>query len=432
LTQELGHLETAFLQAGEGSFLGRGRRVARAQHAYFSTAQNLFEIRWQNQVTAGILTILNQVNRIAQDGLNACQATINRVKAAKNALRNISQNYDDDLTLNGITTQSLADEALVTRLFAQYTPPVADVMAALFSQQASPLDWHDAAPADIEEALLVTCKPAFAPVARMSVDQAIALQADDTSPESYYAWLMNQATPSWNLDRARLPDGGNDLQRLEVLGVPDETNSVFRRHASALVSTGDPTRITAFVAHIGAPHTGIQQWDSYYAVYEQVRGYVPLHVLPHFQADNERARQTFALGLLFGFVFNQGSYFYYRPADKLARSIKLAQGLENSLKTFTGKDGLVQETQERIEQVVATRGVENILRTLQNYYDAPDRQRPSDDLVLELMRLVRAYAEELQQIHQFASPPLGPLNSKSSDDDEDQPEDAGQTVQNEQ
>jgi hypothetical protein len=212
---------------------------------------------------------------------------------------------------------------------------------------------------------------------------------------------MSQATPSWNLDRTRLSDGGAALQRLEVLGVPDETGSLYRRHARTLVSTGDAARLTAFVAHIGAAHTAIQQWDGYLATYHQARGHVPLHILPHFQADNERARQTFALGSIFGFINSQGAYFYYNPADPLARPVKLAQGLANSLQVFTSKDGLVQETRERLEQVVASRGIEAILRTLTKYYDTPNGRYPADELVLELKRLVRAYADELRQIHQF-------------------------------
>jgi len=412
LTQELSHLETAFLQAGESNFLVRKQRVARAQHAYLTTAQNLFAVRWQSQVTAAMLTVFNHVNQMIQDGLAACQGTTTRLKAARRNLDQIQHCYHQDAGLAGVTTQSLATPALVARLFEQHTPPIADALAALFSDTTAPLDWRGAPPAQIEAALLATCQPAFQAIADMSIEQVIALQTQDISPENHHTWLIGQATPSWNLDRTRLPDGGAALHRLEVVGVPDETASLFRQHIHSLVSSGDPTRITAFVAHIGAAHTAIQQWDSYQSAYEQVRGHVPLHILPHFQADNERARQTFALGSIFGFIQNQGAYFYYIPADSLTRPVKLAQGLANSLKAFTNKDGLVQEARERVEQIVASRGVEAILKTLSKYYEHDNGRYPADDLVLELKRLVRAYADELRQIHQFAL-----LNWPPDDDD---------------
>lgn len=412
LTQDLSHLETAFLQAGESNFLVRKQRVARAQHTYFSAAQNLFALRWQSQITAAMLIVFNHVNQIIQDGLAACQATTTRLKVARRNLEQLQHEYRHDVSLAGVTTQSLATSALVTQLFEQYAPQVADTLAVLFSNGASPLDWRDIPPAKVESVLLESCLPAFQLIAGMNIEQAITLQSQETLSENYHIWLVNQATPSWNLDRTRLSDGGAALHHLQVLGVPDETASSFRRQTHSLVTTGDPTRITAFVAHIGAAHTAIQQWDNYQSNYEQVRGHVPLHILPHFQADNERARQTFALGSIFGFIQNQGAYFYYIPADSLTRPVKLAQGLANSLKVFTGKDGLVQEVRERVEQIVASRGVEAILKILSKYYEPGNGRYPADDLVLELKRLVRAYADELRQIHQFT-----PLNWPPEDDE---------------
>lgn len=406
LGQELGHLETAFLQAGESSFLGRKQRVARAQHAYFTAAQNLFQLRWQSQVTTATLAVLNQVSRLIQTELAACQTTLARLQAAGRTLRTATLAYDQTAELAGVTTQSLADEAAVRRLFERYAPPVADTLATLFSHDQTPLAWREAAPAEIAAALLAACRAPFEPVAQLGIEQIIEIQAETTPPESYHTWLMSQATPSWNLDRTRLPDGGSALHRLEVLGVPDESHSIYHRRAKTLVSTGNPARITAFVAHVGVAHTAIQQWDSYQTAYEQARGHTPLHILPQFQANGERARQTFALGSIFGFIKNQGSYFYYLPADALARPVKLAQGLENSLAVFTQQEGLGQEVRERVEQVVAGRGVESILRILGKYYETSqpggNGRYPADELVLELKRLVRAYADELRQIHQFS------------------------------
>jgi hypothetical protein len=401
LSQELGHLEQAFLQAADSGFLGRGRRIAQAQHAYMTAAQTLFELRWQLQLSAAALKIVHHLIGLGRDHLLAGQATMTRLQAVRRSLREQAVLGGGEAEPVGVTTRSLAGETLVTALFERHAPPVAETLAALFSGLSSPLDWRDRPPAQIEANLLAACQAPFAAVAGLTVEQALTLNGGETSVEGYHAWLMGQATPSWNLDRTRLPEGGAALQRLEVLGVPDEAGSLFRRQVKTLVSTGDSARVTAFVAHLGAPHTAIQQWDSYQALYDQARGHVPLHILPEFQVDNERGRQTFALGSIFGFIKNQGAYFYYSPADPLARPLKLAQGLANSLEAFCGQERLVLEVRERVEQVVAGRGVEATLRTLERYYQDGNGRYPADDLVLGLKRLVRAYADELRQIHQF-------------------------------
>jgi hypothetical protein len=421
LVRELDHLESAFLRAGEGIFLGRGMRVARAQRAYLAVARRLYTLRWRAQVAASVLALLNRLGRAARDGLAACRETARRLGAAHRALRQAgSLERVAGLKPPGVTSHTLADDVLVAVLFERHAPLVSDTLAVLFSTDASPLDWRDAPPERVQAALLEACQVAFEPIAGMSVEAAIALHADDATHEGYYRWLMEQATPSWNLDRTRLPDGGASLKRLEVLGVPDEADSLYRHHATALVSTNDPTRLIAFVACLGAAHSALQQWDNDQAAYDRARSIrgLPLHILPQFQTGDERARQAFALASLFGFIRSHGSYFYYIPADNLERPVKLAQGLANALHAFINHDGWVREAWERVEQVVASRGVEAILRVLTAYYNAADDGRDSaDDLVLELKRLVRAYADELGQIHQFI-PALGSLGGAVEQDGE--------------
>jgi hypothetical protein len=356
------------------------------------------------QITASLVALFNQLNQQVQAGLATIQATSDRLQAVQRSLAALPLAEPETSRLAGITTRSVMTPDLSTRLFEEYAPPVSDTLAALFSHEASPLDWHNVPPATIETALLAACSSPFAPIGAMSIEQIISHPASQATSESYYTWLVNQATPSWNLDRTRLPEGGAALQRVQVLGVPDETVSNYRQRTTSLVSTGDPGRITAFAAHIGATHTALQQWENYHLAYEQARGQVPLHILPQFQTDNERARQTFALGSLFNLIKNQGAYFYYIPADPLARPVKLAQGLANSLKAFTQQEGLVQEARERLDQIVASQGIETTLRHLKQYYESDNGRDPTDDLVLELKRLVRAYAEELGQIYQFAAP----------------------------
>ena len=63
--------------------------------------------------------------------------------------------------------------------------------------------------------------------------------------------------------------------------------------------------------------------------------------------------------------------------------------------------------------------MEATLRLLTSYYNAgngrgPEPARPGDELVLELKRLVRSYADELRQIHQFAP---GEWDSESGQED---------------
>lgn len=74
----------------------------------------------------------------------------------------------------------------------------------------------------------------------------------------------------------------------------------------------------------------------------------PFHVLPDFLTGADQARLAFALGSIFGLIYNQGTFFYYRPADVLATLVQLANGLTNALQAFLARDGLAHEVSERV------------------------------------------------------------------------------------
>ena len=252
-----------------------------------------------------------------------------------------------------MTTYFLADEPLIETLFERHAPAVADTLAGLFGEQVSPLDWRDTPVEKLQGLLLVACLPAFAPVASLTVEDALGLKMDTASPEGYYNWLVSQAAPSWNLDRTRLPDGGASCGGWRcwacLMRPARSTASMSTCWSPPAIPPGwwcspptwaQPTRPSSSGTATWPPTTGC-------AAIPRCASYT------QFQTDQERARQAFALASLFRFVTNQGAYFYYHPADQLARPVKLAQGLANALQAFIGYEELVRETWERIEQVVA-------------------------------------------------------------------------------
>jgi len=193
------------------------------------------------------------------------------------------------------------------------------------------------------------------------------------------------------------------LQTIQVLGVPEETTSLFQSQTRMLVSTHDPTAITAFVATIGAPFSALQQYPDYVRLYRAARQMRALHVLPQFQTEGEQAKLAFALGILYDLIFNRGVYFYYRPEDPLDPPLKLDGGLENAIRRFAQLDTLVQEVMARVEQRIAETGTMAALEKLVAYYQSNGDgkgQSVPDPHVLEMRKLVRAYAEELRSTQQ--------------------------------
>ena len=270
LSRQLGQLENAFLEAAEGSFLGRARRVTRTRQAYLSAAEQLFVQRWQVQLASSLVSVFNRVVQNARAALAGCREAAHQLEAACRLLEqetrtesdaewaaggNLSSRNPAVRCGSGVSDFNLEDPALIEVLYQEHAPSVSHVLASLFSQDRSPLDFRAAGPQALADDLVAECLRGFQVVAELSVEDAIRLRPGSESPDRLLHWLMEQATPSWNLDRTRLPEGGSSLQRVQVLGVPDQSQSIFSHHAKMLASTGDRSRLVAFVAHVGAPHT---------------------------------------------------------------------------------------------------------------------------------------------------------------------------------
>jgi len=294
----------------------------------------------------------------------------------------------------------LAQAEYCHALYAQHAPSPQEALAGLLGNTA-PGEWVDLDAENLAAKLRTRAAHFFRAIAGMSVEDVLRIRTAEISPQAYRERLFRLAAPSWNLDLARLHDGGAQLRTIQVMGVPDEGNTTLATDAPALVSTYDPTTVTAFLATIGAPHTALQQYTCYERQYEVARRSQPLHVLPQFQVEDEQARLSFALAAVFGMIFSRGFYYYYRPQDPLDPPLKLGNGLGNSIHHFAQADTLTREVMARVEHHIEQIGTAQALSILADYYsrddDDGDGSTTIDQLVADLRKRVRAYAAELQQ-----------------------------------
>ncbi|MCP4428403.1 MAG: hypothetical protein GY803_28275, partial [Chloroflexi bacterium] len=260
--------------------------------------------------------------------------------------------------------------------------------------------------AELGQTLLAALQPHFSPVAALTVEDVIHDRAGEMTPRARRQQLFQLATPSWNVDRARLPEGGNGLVKLQVLGVPDAADTIFEGEPM-LVSTHDPHRLTALIVVAGAPPSALQQYDQYRQAMAQIQGKRPLHVLPDFLVTTDQGRLVFALGSIFGFIYSQGAHFYYRPADPLEPAARLANGLSNAIDAFSKQEILVNEALERVEGQIARLGLQEAIGVLTEYVtnSTPTKngQTRLDEQLRELKRLVRDYTDDLRRVDAFSA-----------------------------
>lgn len=393
------HLETALSRVAATFFIGRSGRMQRALIQYFQSAAELFVLQLQQQVVQAQLHIWGALLAWSTGEQENIRQFQQRLQRLADILNETIPAQSQALAAGDIARISLADVEFVQELYGQYRFEYSDCIARL-----GPPSALQKLPSDsLLDHLIESLRPTFDTVASLTVKDVILAKEQEMSIRARRQQLFQMATPSWNVDRSRLPDGGAGLVRLEVLGVTDSNNSLFEGEPM-LVTTHDPHRLTALVVAAGAPQTALQQYDLYCRLLEKSGSRRPVHVIPQFLASADQARLAFALGSIFEFVFNQGTFFYYRPADPLQPSVKLANGLNNAIEALSAHDGLTVEVMERVEKRIAQLGLRETIDILTNYYSViPSGVTSLDNQLRELKQLVRNYTDDLRRIDEFHS-----------------------------
>ena len=391
--------ETAVAHAAHSFFLGRNARLRQALLRTFHAAQTLYETQMRRQCSQTQQQQWHNLNEWVQQHETAVRAFTTRLQNIATQLRRDGDEQLVVLSKNDVATISLAQPDYVASLYEQHKPAVADIKTLL----PDPLALCQLATADLQQQLLQIVRPSFQSIATIGIEQAIQDQSHLMAPNARRQQLFRLATPSWNLDRTRLAHGGEGLARLEVLGVPNDADTLFTEEPMR-VSTRDPYRLTALTVVAGAPPSALRQYDLYQQAVKRHNKRRPLHVLPDFLATTDQGRLMFALGSIFGLIYSQGTFFYYQPADPLETPLKLANGLTNAINAFMERDGLIHLVNERIEAQIASLGLRDAIQLLTDYYNSSsDGNSALDNQLRELKQLVRNYTDSLRRIDAFSA-----------------------------
>ncbi|MFW6096866.1 MAG: tubulin-like doman-containing protein [Chloroflexota bacterium] len=394
------HKEAALVQAAGSLFIGRAGRIQEALDGYFQAAAEWYELQLQVAQVQGRRQVWSQLSDHLQALAQRVGMLADRLEAMAPRLQNDVQARQQAMQQRGVSRFSLADEGYLNELYEAHKPEAVNLPAQL--EDVTALELANLSSDRLQETLLSALREQFAAVRQMDIEMVIEARSGEMSPRARRQHLFRLATPSWSIDRARLPEGGNGLVRIEVLGVPTVNDTLFDDETT-LVSTHDPYRLVAFVVVAGAPITALQQYGRYMQMMEEVQRQRPIHVLPHFLADAGRVKLAFALGSIFGFIYSQGTYFYYQPSDELKQPRRLENGLANAIATLETDEALVREIMERVDAQIARLGLQRAIQVLTDYYSAAPEGRTSvDDLARELKQQVRDYTEELRQISDFS------------------------------
>lgn len=258
-------------QAAGGLFIGRGGRVRSAVGRYLDSAGGFIRLRLEQRVAEAAAGVVHELLGHARRLVQTTAATEQRLVQACNLLA--AREAELARLTGGRGEINLATDALVAQMYAQHRPDPAGLLPQLVADgREAPTDgvfgWSELTAGEVAARLAAIAARPFEPIRQITVEDVLAQQWDDRSAQQWIGRLADLAAGAWNLEPARLPDGGATLASFLTIGVPDATKSIFANCGYALVSTHDGERIVALRTVYGASYDTLKGADDWQRAHE--------------------------------------------------------------------------------------------------------------------------------------------------------------------
>ena len=224
--------------------------------------------------------------------------------------------------------------------------------------------------------ILSYARSVFADLQNITIEDVIIQKRDEVDPRARLQSLVNRSAPFWSYQvEGRM---GQDWQseKIVAVGVSDKESSIYKdaiETSQILTSTFDPYTVTVLQTKHGVPLFALTQYPAFKDKHDLVMksGLKPLYVFPEVRPGGQRAKQVFALGVAYGFVFKSGVFYYIVPRDAGDQPMQLDRGMGESLHMFRNNEDLVDQVGEQVEQEISVSGIESAHQVLDSFVSEP-------------------------------------------------------------
>jgi hypothetical protein len=365
------------------------------------------------QVRSALSTYIAEANTLAQrrierriaeataDALRACLAWLDaHLRMAESAVARMAQAqewlaaWEAELARRsgGRTEITLDDAQLVDYLFGKFAVKATVDAPGVMAQLGDLAAWRTLRTEDIGRETMTCVAASFAPIRALSVEDVLALHWSERSAQQWVARLETLAAAAWNPDRSLLKGGGVELASFLTIGVPDATASIFGSSGRTLVSTHDPERIIALRTVYGGSFDALKPAAQWKRALTRLGDRHPVYIYPHHQPHEDQSLLTFALGMAYGHIRSQVSWYYYHPEDTLLDPVRLGQGLEKAVGAFRDMTGVQAEVTARVQAEIAHEGNSRAATRIDTWIKGT---ATGDETLNKLRRAARDYVASL-------------------------------------
>lgn len=375
---------TKALQEFSDSFrsfpVGRGGKVKEARDRYVKTYESYLNARFEGRKREIAVALLASLSATIQVKRAALQRTSERLQFISNQFEaDIDRNKEGKAHADFILAQNITNERDIDAYYQDHLQRLGkDPESALLDAEGPLHVWLDLDQDQIKERILRHTGSVFADIAEITVERVILEKKDEVEPRKRLFDVVNRSVPFWTVRTAGvLRQGESNEEKIVVIGVENQETSIYKdalpETGQRLATTFDPHQIAVLQTKHGLPLFALTQFREFKSRHDYVlqKALKPLYVLPEVRPGGDRAKTVFALGLVYGYVFKSGTYYYMIPADEGHEPIRLSQGMADSLYTFRNDNDAFRLVDKKVEDQNSKQGSDKTKELLEAFVKTP-------------------------------------------------------------
>lgn len=339
---------------------GRKKRVHEARDRYLDQAQRNLRGRFDVRRREVAISALSAFATAVQEQRRRVQAMIDRLRRIEQQFRSTVERIAGE-DRSHVLAQEIVTKADFEQYFRDYKErgPVRPVIG--LADQYGPFGrWLDLDQESMANYTLAFTRELFRPIEDISVETVI-LEKDKDQNRKRLIDLITRSVPFWSYRRAGVLPAEWKPQEIVVVGVNEKEESIYKNavgREQQLTSTFDKHQLLVLQTKHGLPLFALTQYEQYRTAHDLVmqRNMKPLYVLPEVRPGGHKAKQYFALGMVFGEIFVSGTFYYLQAENPIEQPIKMGQGMTNSLQFLRSRDDLIRSLESRTNAQVAENG----------------------------------------------------------------------------
>jgi hypothetical protein len=368
--------QAAFAQSFRSSALGKGGRIKDARNRHVEMFQSYLVARFESRKREMAIAILASLSKNIQDLRAKVQRTIDRLQLVQGQFdQYVEKHGEGKARTDFILAQDITTDADIEQYYRQYFGNLGATPAVGLLDSEGPMHtWLDFDQEALAQRILGYANSVFEPLKTdITIESIILQKKEQLDPRRRLIDLINRSVPFWMYKVAgKLPQEREGEEKIVVIGVPDREKSIYKdatERGQQLTSTFDPYELTVLQTKHGVPLFALTQYPDFKSSHDHVlsRRIKPLYIFPEVRPGGEKARQVFALGIAYGFIFKSGVYYHIVPANPRDLPIQLDQGMADSLSTFRNNETWINHVSKLVEDQISREGVDTAKQTLEQF-----------------------------------------------------------------